>query len=187
MDSKKVYIIHRWDGHPKADWYVWLKGQLQDMGLEVHILEMPNPEEPDVKTWPAFIFGQVGESNSNMIFIGHSIGCQAILRYLQNSKFSALGVICVAGWFLLKDLEGEEEWEIAKPWLDILSIDFEKARQNSGKLIAIFSDNDPYVPLEENIKIFKDKLSAEVIKQKNKGHFTEDDGVRKLPAVLEEV
>lgn len=187
MDNKKVYIIHRWDGNPEADWYAWLKNQLQDMGFNVNVLAMPNPEKPDVKEWPTFILEQVGEPDDNTLFIGHSVGCQAILRYLQKSHASAWGVICVAGWFLLKDLETEEEKEITKPWLDISSVDFEKIRQNTGELIAIFSNNDPYVPLEENIEIFEDKLGAKIIIQQKKGHFTEEDGIRELPIVLEKV
>ncbi|MBU2472437.1 MAG: alpha/beta hydrolase [Patescibacteria group bacterium] len=187
MNNKKVYIIHRWGGDPKADWYVWLKNQLQDRGFEVYILEMPNPESPNIKKWTDFISQQAGEPNDNMLFIGHSIGCQAILRYLQESQASALGVVCVAGWFRLKDLETEEEKEIAKPWLDISLINFEKIKENAGDLIAIFSDNDPYVSLEENKKVFKEKLNAKIIIQKDKGHFTEEDGIVKLPVVLEEV
>jgi len=186
MNNKKVYIIHGWGGDPKVDWYVWLENQLQDKGFEVCVLAMPNPESPDVKEWTDFISNQVGEPNDNILFIGHSVGCQAILRYLQESQTRALGVICVAGWFMLKGLDAEEE-EIAELWLDISLIDFKKIRKNVGKLVAIFSDNDPYVPLVENKKVFEEELNAEIIIQKNKGHFTEEDGIRELPVVLEEV
>jgi len=43
------------------------------------------------------------------------------------------------------------------------------------------------VSLEENKKVFKEKLNAKIIIQKDKGHFTEEDGIVKLPVVLEEV
>jgi len=187
MNDKKVYIIHRWDGNPKADWYIWLKDRLQDMGFDVDILAMPDPEKPDVKEWPAFIREKAGEPNDNTLFIGHSVGCQAILRYLQKSQTSALGVICVAGWFTLKDLETEEEKEIAKPWIDISSVDFQKIKENVGDLVVIFSNDDPYVPLEDNIKIFEDKLGAKIVIQQSKGHFTEEDNIHELPIVLEKV
>jgi len=101
MSNIKIYIIHRWEGNPKADWYVWLKNQLQDMGFLANILEMPNSEKPNIKQWTAFVREKAGEPDNNTLFIGHSVGCQAILRYLQNSKNSALGIICVSGWFTL--------------------------------------------------------------------------------------
>lgn len=157
------------------------------MGFEVNILAMPDPEKPDVKEWPAFIREKAGEPNDSTLFIGHSVGCQAILRYLQKSKSSAWEVICVAGWFTLKELETEEEKEVAKPWIDISSVDFERIKGNVGNLVAIFSDNDSYVPLEENKKIFEEKLGAKTITQHNKGHFTSEDGIRELPVVLEKV
>jgi len=31
------------------------------------------------------------------------------------------------------------------------------------------------------------ELKAEIIIQKDKGHFTEEDGIRELPVVLEEI
>jgi predicted alpha/beta hydrolase family esterase len=55
------------------------------------------------------------------------------------------------------------------------------------KSVAIFSDDDPWVPLE-NRDDFKEKLNSEVIVQHVKGHFSGSrDGVTELPIVLEKI
>lgn len=38
-----------------------------------------------------------------------------------------------------------------------------------------------------HIKFFKKKLGAKIIIEKNKGHFTEDDGVKKDNLILDEI
>ena len=78
----------------------------------------------------------------------------------------------------------KEELPIAKPWLET-KIDFNKIKKVLANLTVILSDNDPYDCLEENKKIFREKLNAKVIIE-HKGHFTSDDGVTELPVILEE-
>jgi predicted alpha/beta hydrolase family esterase len=67
-----------------------------------------------------------------------------------------------------------------------LPIDFEKVRARAKKIVCIFSDNDPYVPAE-NWEMFSENLGAEIITEKSKGHFTDDDGIKELPAAFDAV
>ncbi|MDO8609976.1 MAG: alpha/beta hydrolase, partial [bacterium] len=59
-----------------------------------------------------------------------------------------------------------------------------------GQIVAIHSDNDPYVDLK-HADVFKNKLDAKVIVKHNMGHFSEPDGdgddvvVKELPVVIE--
>lgn len=46
------------------------------------------------------------------------------------------------------------------------------------------SSDDPYGRLDENERLFKEKLGAKVIIERNKGHFTSDDDANALPKVL---
>lgn len=74
--------------------------------------------------------------------------------------------------------------DVAKPWLET-SINLAKVKGKANSFIAIFSDNDPYVSLEENRKIFEGRLGAKIIIEPGKGHFSEDSGVKELPVLLE--
>lgn len=182
---KRVIIVHQWGSSSKNDWYPWAKKELEKLGNQVLVPEMPDTDEPKIERWIPVLAEIVGEPKETDILIGHSIGSQTILRYLENlsSGQKVNKVITVAGWFKLTGL-GEEERDIAKPWLKT-SINFEKVKTKADKFTAIFSDNDLYVPLRENTQIFKQKLEAEIIIEKEKGHFTEDDGITQLPLLLD--
>ncbi|MBI2452498.1 alpha/beta hydrolase [Candidatus Pacearchaeota archaeon] len=184
---KKVFIIHRWDGNPEADWYPWLKKELEKRKFIVKTPDMPNPQEPQINKWTSFINEKVHNPDKNTYFIGHSIGCQTILRYLEtlHGNIKIGGVILVAPWINLKNLETEDEKRVAKSWL-ISPISWDKIKKHCSNFIAVFSDNDPFVPLSDK-EIFKKKLNAEVITEHNKGHFTSEDNIKELRVVLNEL
>jgi len=50
--------------------------------------------------------------------------------------------------------------------------------------VSIFSDNDPFVPLNQK-ELFEKALLAEVMVQHNKGHFTQSDNIHELPIILD--
>lgn len=78
-------------------------------------------------------------------------------------------VILVAGWFFLSNLEDEES-AVLNPWM-MTPLDFGRIKQHARRFIAILSDNDPWVPLEENKKVFEEKLASQVLIEHHKGHF----------------
>jgi predicted alpha/beta hydrolase family esterase len=186
--KKRIFIIHRWDGNPKSDWYPWIKNELEKKGFKVEIPSMPNTSEPEINEWIEHIKKIVGKLNNKTYFIGHSIGCQAILRFLEKENYDdKIGkIVFVAGWFGLDNLESKEVEAIAKPWMNS-PLNFNKIKQKISKLIVFLSSNEPYGFVEKNTKIFKEKLDAKIILEKNKGHFTEDDGIITLPEILNEI
>ena len=171
--TKRVFIIHGWGGSPECNWFPWLKKELEARGFEVHSLEMPNIDFPVINEWVSALKKEVGKPDKETYFIGHSIGCQTIMRYLQDINVKVGGVLFVAGFVnsnhdLLADLSTEEK-KIIEPWLTT-PIYFDKVKRSANKIVSIFSDDDPFVPLDDN-KIFKDKLNSKIIILKHKGHI----------------
>ena len=184
--AKRVFIIHGWEGRPGDCWYPWLKKQLEAQGFIVEVPEMPDTDEPKIEAWVSKVDEIVRTPDEQTYFVGHSIGCQTILRYLQklSEGIKIGGVVLVAGWVHLLPASFEEGGEeIAEPWLKT-PIEWDKIKQHN--YVAIFSDNDPFVPLSDS-KIFEEKLGAKIIIEKNKGHFIGQDKVFELPVVLEEL
>lgn len=188
MENKKIIIVHGWGSNPNADWHPWLKEKLQEKGYEVIIPEMPNSDEPEIERWVYHLTKSVGKIDKNTYFIGHSIGCQTIMRYLETlpEKIKIGKIIFVAGWFNLKNLESKEEKRIAKPWLT-KPINFSKIMKKTNDITVFLSTNEPYGCVKENERKFKDSLNAKVIIEKNKGHFTPEYGVTEVPEVLNEI
>jgi predicted alpha/beta hydrolase family esterase len=177
---KRVFIVHGWSFNPKSYWIPWLKKELESKGFSVTVPEMPNTDEPEIDAWVNQLSKIVGKPDKDTYFIGHSIGCQTIMRYLEKTNSPVGGAVFVGGWFTLNGLEDEEVEEIAKPWLET-PIDYEKVRKNC-KITAIFSDNDPFVEIN-NAELFKKNVDANTILVKKQGHF---ETQKQIPIILEE-
>ncbi len=184
---KRVIIVHCWGGSPKYCWYPQTKKELEDKGFKVIVPEMPNTHFPEISLWLSELQQVADRPNEDLFLIGHSAGCIAILKYLEQSDENTKigGVVLVAG-FTESLGEGYEELEnfFDKP------IDFEKIKNKSKYFVAIHSDNDPNVPLQFG-DILKDKLGAKLIVKNKMGHFSgpinEALSVTSLPDVSQEI
>ena len=183
---KRVFIVHGWGGRPDEAWFPWIKKELEDKGYKVFIPAMPETDEPKMELWIPFLSQLVGKPDLNTFFVGHSIGCQAIIRYLETLPEGTKigGAVFVAGWYNVRNIDTEEDKRIVEPWLNTARDD-EKIKRIINKVIAIFSDNDPFVS-PENQKSWQEKVGAKIIVEHNKGHFNEEEpSVWELPSALE--
>lgn len=175
---KRVIIVHRWEGGSQDDWRLWLKTELERMGFEVLVPDMPDTDVPVIEKWVDKLKEVVGTPDSETYFIGHSIGCQTILRYLETIDTEVGGALFVAGWFNLENLEDEEVAEIAKPWIET-PIDIQKVQSVLPKSILLISKDDPYGAFQENVDKFSQFVTHTSVFD-HAGHFTES----KDPAIL---
>lgn len=185
--AKRVFIIHGWSGSPLEAWIPWLKAELQKEEFRVSAPSMPDPDRPRISTWVKAVGGAVGRPDGDTFFVGHSIGCQTILRYLQafDEVPNVGGNVLVAPWTRLTAAAygDAEDRDIANEWLNT-AIQWERLSNN--RFITIFSDNDPLVPLSE-ARVFMDKLRAKVIIKKKAGHLGGESGIKMLPEALRSV
>ncbi|MEK6849677.1 MAG: alpha/beta fold hydrolase [Nanoarchaeota archaeon] len=184
---KRVFIVHGWEFSPNMNWYPWLKKELTPKGFSVHTPEMPDTTAPRIDAWVKTLAKAVGTPTKNTYFVGHSIGCQAILRYLAKTKKEIGGIVLVAPWLTLtpEAMPDETYRATAKPWLET-PIDYAAVLQTTANITAIFSDDDPYVS-PDNITFFKRHLNAAIIMDKGKGHFSAEEKVTRLPSALKAV
>ena len=136
---KKAIIIHAWESSPKEHWYQDEKIALEKLGYEVRLPEMPGGKWPKLSEWLPIIEAQ--EPDEETVFIGHSLGTPAILRYLEKSGQKVDKVISMAGF--ARDLGYDETRNfVEKPF------DWDKLRGLANKFVIIAEKNDPYVPLD---------------------------------------
>lgn len=185
--KKRVFIIHGWGGTPQEGWLPWLKKELDAKGFDAKVLEMPETNVPRIFNWVPFLAQAVGQVDDQTYFVGHSMGCQAIIRYLESlpEGIKVGGAVFVAG--PLKSLVGleEEEKETGAHWMDS-EIDLEKVKSHLPQSVAIFSDNDQFIP-PDNIEEYKKSLGSKIIQEHAKDHFSGSDGIDSLPSALEAV
>ncbi|MEK6918552.1 MAG: alpha/beta hydrolase [Nanoarchaeota archaeon] len=186
---KRVFIIHGWDFNPKMNWYESVARTLEKEGFKVEIPEMPDTHSPVIREWVEKLVKIVGEVDEETYFICHSIGCKAVMKYLEGEVADGDvcgGVIFVGGWFSLsKEATPEPQMKLtAKPWLE-MKTNFEKIKTRAKKFVAIFSDNDPYVPMN-NVTLYQSNLDSEIIMLSGMGHFDEETAsTKELPIVVE--
>lgn len=185
--QRKVFIVHGWDGYPEEGWLPWLKIELEQKGFEVIVPQLPQASEPRIKKWVPALAAAVGAADAQTYFIGHSMGCQTIARYLESLPEGVKigGAVFVGGFFKrLANLEVDDIIrDVAREWLST-PLDLEKAKSHLPKSVAIFSDDDPYVPLD-NQDDYKEKLNSKIIIKHNIKHFSGSAGTLKFPAALD--
>jgi uncharacterized protein len=177
---KQIYLIHGWGGSDSSEgWFGWLKSEYSKDRINVISFNMPSTDTPKIEDWVGFLEKNIKILNKDTFFVGHSIGCQTILRYLEKlpTKVKIGGAVFVAGWFHLNELDAEEE-KIARPWIET-PINFQKIINHTSQFLAIFSDNDPYVPLSDS-KIFEEKLKAKILIKDNEEHFNKTEQIKEI-------
>ena len=105
---KSAFIVHGWGGSPNDGWFPWLKRGLQRNGFVVQVPQLPLPEMPQIDRWVSALRRTVGTPNEETFFVGHSMGCQTIARFLESlpPNVKVGGAVFVGGFF--KRLTGME-------------------------------------------------------------------------------
>ena len=184
----RVFIVHRWEAATTSDWYPWLKEQLEKNGFSVVLVDVPDTMDPVPERWVAKLGADIGTPDQETFLVGHSLGAQTVLKYLEEIDAKIGGIVLVAPWprQTKKDEEDPQFFEMSKRWLN-KELNWNKIARNANGAVAIFSDDDPFVPITDS-QVFKDKLRAKIIIEKGKGHFGDSPpAVNELQSALDAV
>lgn len=98
--TKQIYIIHGYRASSTNHWFPWLKKRLLADGLQADILNMPNPLQPRLGDWLDTLSLSLHTLNENTYIVAHSVGCPAILRFLEHIQLRKQlgGIILVSGF-----------------------------------------------------------------------------------------
>ncbi|HUS25961.1 MAG TPA: alpha/beta fold hydrolase [Nevskiaceae bacterium] len=175
----RVILVHGYQGSPAENWLPWLRAELEKRGIEVLVPSMPHADAPQLKEWLLHLQKIVGPPNEQTFLAGHSLGCPAILRYLESlppgQKIG--GAVLVAGFaepITFRELDSF----VIGTW------DEDRIKAAANTLVIINSDNDPYVPLVMGEHI-RDRFNATLIVKHGAGHFNTKAGFTELPEVLQ--
>jgi uncharacterized protein len=176
----RVVLVPRWGGTPSHDFYPWLRTELDALGVELSALHLPDPGTPTIETWVpavrAAIDDVVAAPGPPPIVVGHSVGCQALMRALAGfERQVASACLLVAAWWSV-----DEPWPSIRPWIDT-PFDHERTRAAASRFSALLSDDDPFTrDHAETATLFRERLGADVRVVPGAKHF---NGARE-PAVL---
>lgn len=184
---KNALILHGTSGNSHANWFPWLKDELENLGWKVWVPDLPGADTPNTKKYNKFILGNKNwQFNEESILIGHSSGAVAILGLLQALPSNIQVGTCYLVGSFTKDILKSGEWDKLKGVLET-PFDFEYIKQRARRFVFIHSDNDPYCPLEQSQELAQ-KTDGELIIKKGQQHFsvgTAGEKYKKFPFLLE--
>ena len=187
-NKQRIFLIHGWTGHANKDWFPWGKEVLTQRGYETTVPEMPDSDNPICKVWIDKMHQLIDPPKPNDILVGHSIGCLAVLRYLEtlNENQRVGKVILIAPWETLSDIaiENENDRKIFKDWTQP-PVNYSLIKTKVSSFVTLFSKDDPMVPFGKNQKLFAKKLNPQMVIVDKMGHFSQEDGVTELPQLLD--
>jgi predicted alpha/beta hydrolase family esterase len=172
---KSALILQGWYQKPESNWYPWLKTELEKIGYEVFLPDLPtiHTEEPNLKEMMSYIDDEFVFDNQTVV-IGHSLGCLLGMRLAEKHMFDML--ILVAGWDF-NDLTPQHQLFWKEP------IDHETITTHVSEIHCISSDNDPYFT-KITVEEMAGRLGGMFHLIPGAGHFTEEYGINQIPELL---
>jgi len=179
----QVVLIHGKDTDPTKKWYPWFGKEIEGLGHEYVAPVQPKPNDPVIDEWLAEI--DKTKPHTETIFVGHSRGGVAVLRWLENQPQSTRvkKVILVAtnsGRLADMAIPAESNYGF---YTDA-GYDFEKIKMHCDDFVVLHSTDDEYVPFTAG-EMNAEGLSARFMQFSNRGHFGRK--VSDIPELLNEV
>jgi predicted alpha/beta hydrolase family esterase len=161
-----------------SHWLPWLREQLLQHGISAVTPEMPNPYDPEWKTWCAALNNY--EITPKTILVGHSGGAGFWVRYLSENPSVRVGkVVLVAPWL---DPDNDE----TNGFFDF-EIDPNSIERTGG--ITIFNSDNDMGNIHKSVALLRQAIPTIHYREFHKyGHFTKSHmGTVEFPELLHEL
>lgn len=181
---KRAVILHGTGANHADNWFPWLKAELEKIGYEVWVPDLPGADRPDTGRYNQFLLSQGWDFKDNLI-IGHSSGAVAILGLLQALPAGvSIDTAILVGSFT-KRLADSPSWSMLQG-LFSKPFNFEDIKRKSRRFIFVHSTDDPYCPIDQ-AEYLCDQVKGEFIRFEGMGHFSRklDEQFDKFPELLQ--
>jgi predicted alpha/beta hydrolase family esterase len=178
---KNAIILHGTQGSPDANWFQWLRTELETKGLEVWLPLLPNAQQPSLRDEADFVQTHCPFTiDENTLVVGHSSGAILALILAQENP-STIGAVVGVSVFHDNSLN----WDANDNLFDV-PFDWAAIQKGAAQLLFVHSDTDPYVPLDQ-AQFVADNCQAEMIVWPGEGHFNLEQGehYRQFPKLVE--
>lgn len=192
-----IVIFHGSFGHPEENWFPYLKTHLEAKGHTVIIPQFP------VDSWDMVV--EKGEGylspiqnlknwldtfkkdvlpilpKEDLIFVGHSISSVFIIHVIDHFNLQLKKAIFVSPF-----LSTLPRWEFnaVNGTFYKTDFDFGKLKRLISERIAVYADNDPYVP-QEKFEEFIQLTESKPVVVEGGGHLNSKAGFSEFPLLLD--
>lgn len=179
--DKKIIFIHGYTASSQTDWYPAIKPELDKLGVDYSIPDLPGGENPHSADWVEIIKKEVDLLSKPVVLVGHSLGTRAILLYLDKYQKKVDTVILIAP--LSNDVaNAERRGGEAYPDFFEYKIDMQKVKKLANKFVVAHSKDDSSLDYEKHGVALAKELGVKLITFEGRDHFSDPENV---PYVLE--
>jgi predicted alpha/beta hydrolase family esterase len=185
-EMKNVILLHGMSVGPNDKWYPWLAGEMRKRGIKCAVPALPSPNEPVLDEWLSVI--DILHPDEDTIFVGHSRGGVAVLRWLENqhADYKCKAVILIAansGLNAHRTIKGETNFGF---YTDA-GYNFDEIKKHCKRFVVLHSKDDQWVPYAQGAENAQG-LSAKLVTFEDMGHFgTGVDDIKEIVEIIEEL
>ncbi len=140
-------LLHGYTGSPNANFFPWLKGELERRGAKVYAPALPDTDDPKVADQVAAVLKDI-PFDEHTVVVGHSLGGSVALKILERLKKPVQRVVVVASACENRFLD-ENFPEYAFDW----RFDWDAIRAHAKEIRVLRDTTDPLVPQDNTGKL----------------------------------
>ncbi len=167
-------LLHGYTGSPNANFFPWLKKELESRRYKVSVPKLPNTNNPNIAEQADYVIKNC-KFDENTILLGHSLGSVIALKVVEQLSKPIKKLILAAGFI--------EPNTKDRPYVKTFDWKFnlEKIKNNAGQIIILKDKNDKEIRKEAANKL-KNAIGGEIIEfEAQEQHICGD----KEPAILD--
>ncbi|KTD13415.1 YdeN-like protein [Legionella gratiana] len=181
MSKSNIIIVHGAYGHPVENWFNWMRIELEKLGIECLVPQLPTPNGQELKNWLQLFSSTISPIiNHDTILIGHSLGAAFLLRWLEQANQTVSTTILVGSFI---GNVGIQKFDKINKSFFTNPFDWHSIINKSKQFFCYHGSNDPYVS-RSSFDFIAKNLHARKIIISNGGHLNEAAGYTSFPQLL---
>ncbi|MBD3238385.1 MAG: alpha/beta fold hydrolase [Candidatus Moranbacteria bacterium] len=173
-----VLIIHGFGARGRANFFPWLKNELEKKDFKVMLPDLPDPYQPKMQEWIKALSNFKADINQKTIVVGHSLGGAVAPFFVDqlNREIKGLFLAAPANPAIEKHKQhsrieqvfSQEDLERLRKII-LKPIDWSKLNKKVKLIKAYFSTDDPLIPIQSQEFYLSKKIQVQVLE--NRGHL----------------
>ncbi len=141
-------LLHGFQGSPKANFFPWLKAELEKRGFTVSVPDLPNSKKPSEHEQVRYVL-QHCKFDENTIMLGHSLGAVVAMKVLEKLESPIAGLV-LAGGFISPNFKDHDRIFADKfNW----KFDFKKIKKQAGAITILHDPNDYAIGEDQEVAL----------------------------------
>jgi leucyl-tRNA synthetase len=142
-EKPNFVLLHGFGGSPRDNFFPAVKRQLEQVGFEVQVPELPNSDNPTEEEQVSYVLENMKFDECTILY-GHSLGSVVAMKVVEKLKKPIAGLVLSGTFTKPEFLDHERPFANTFTW----KFDAEKIKSSTGFVKVIHDTHDDAVPFE---------------------------------------